>query len=93
MHAWVNELKEIYKILCVQTYTHISSVNKSSLKNIRPSQYYLQLNKVTPLKNNIAQRYRVRINYRRGLQNHNFTNTEQKYMTLLPFERGMFAVS
>jgi len=27
------------------------------------------------------------------LQNHIFTNTEQKYMMLLPFERGMFAVS
>jgi hypothetical protein len=25
--------------------------------------------------------------------NHIFTNTEQKYMMLLPFERGMFAVS
>ena len=37
--------------------------------------------------------YRVRINYRRILQNHIFTNTEQKYMMLLPFERGMFAVS
>jgi hypothetical protein len=38
-------------------------------------------------------KYRVRINYRSILQNHIFTNTEQKYMTLLPFERGMFAVS
>ena len=38
-------------------------------------------------------KYRVRVNYRRILQNHIFTNTEQKYMTLLPFERGMFAVS
>ena len=37
--------------------------------------------------------HRVRINYRRILQNHIFTNTEQKYMMLLPFERGMFAVS
>ena len=37
--------------------------------------------------------YRVRINYRRILQNYIFTNTEQKYMTLLPFERGMFAIS
>ena len=37
--------------------------------------------------------YRVRINYRRILKNHIFTNTEQKYMMLLPFERGMFAVS
>ena len=37
--------------------------------------------------------YRVRINYRRILQNHIFTSTEQKYMMLLPFERGMFAVS
>jgi hypothetical protein len=35
----------------------------------------------------------MRINYRRILQNHIFTNTEQKYMMLLPFERGMFAVS
>jgi len=25
-------------------------------------------------------------------KNHIFTNTEQKYMMLLPFERGMFAV-
>jgi hypothetical protein len=33
------------------------------------------------------------VNYRRILQNHIFTNTEQKYMILLPFERGMFAVS
>ena len=31
-------------------------------------------------------KYRVRINYRRILQNHIFTNTEQKYMMLLPFE-------
>ena len=37
--------------------------------------------------------YRVRIKYRNILQNHIFTNTEQKYMMLLPFERGMFAVS
>jgi len=37
--------------------------------------------------------YRVRINYRRILQTHIFTNTEQKYMMLVPFERGMFAVS
>jgi len=37
--------------------------------------------------------YRVHISYRRILQNHVFTNTEQKYMTLLPFERGTFAVS
>jgi hypothetical protein len=37
--------------------------------------------------------YRVRINYRRILQNHIFTNTEHKYILLLPFERGMFAVS
>ena len=38
------------------------------------------------------QYYRVRTNYR-ILQNLIFTNTEQKYMMLLPFERGMFAVS
>ena len=37
--------------------------------------------------------HRVRINYRRILQNHIFTSTEQKYMMLLPFERGMFAGS
>jgi len=37
--------------------------------------------------------YRVCINYWRILQNHIFTNTEQKYMMSLPFERGMFAVS
>jgi hypothetical protein len=36
--------------------------------------------------------YRVRINYRSILQNHIFTNTEQKYMMLLPSESGMFAV-
>jgi hypothetical protein len=30
----------------------------------------------------------VSINYRRILQNNIFTNTEQKYMMLLPFERG-----
>jgi hypothetical protein len=34
----------------------------------------------------------MRMNYRKILQNHIFTNTEQKYMTLLPFETGMFAV-
>jgi len=27
------------------------------------------------------------------LQNHIFTNTEHEYMMLLPFERGMSAVS
>jgi len=37
--------------------------------------------------------YRLRINYRRILQNHIITNTEQKCVMLLPFERGMFAVS
>ena len=39
--------------------------------------------------------YRVRINYRRifALQNHIFTNTKQIYMMLLPFERGIFAVT
>jgi len=37
--------------------------------------------------------YRMRINYRRILQNHIFTNTEQKYMILLQFEGGMFAFS
>ena len=42
---------------------------------------------------NIYKTYRVRINYRRILQNHIFTNTEQKYMMLLPFEREMSAVS
>jgi hypothetical protein len=40
-----------------------------------------------------ASMYRVSINYRRILQNNIFTSTEQKYMMLLPFERGMFAVS
>jgi hypothetical protein len=34
----------------------------------------------------------VGINYRRIVQNHIFTHTEQKYM-MLPFERGLFAVS
>jgi hypothetical protein len=42
---------------------------------------------------NLGDLYRVRINYWRILQNHIFTNTEQKHMMLLPFERGMFAVS
>jgi hypothetical protein len=37
--------------------------------------------------------YRVHVNYRRILQNHILTNTEQNCMLLLPFERGMFAVS
>jgi hypothetical protein len=37
--------------------------------------------------------YRVRINYRRILQNRIFTNTEQKHMILLPYERGIFTVS
>ena len=37
--------------------------------------------------------YRVRKNYRRILKNHIFTNTEQKYVMLLPSERGMFADS
>jgi hypothetical protein len=37
--------------------------------------------------------YRVIINYWRILQNHIFTNTKQKYMMLLPVERGMIAVS
>jgi len=41
----------------------------------------------------VTTKYKVRINYRRILQNHIFTNTEQKYTMLLPFERGMFAVS
>jgi len=35
----------------------------------------------------------MRTNYRRILQNHIFTNNEQKYTMLLPFETGMFAVS
>jgi hypothetical protein len=33
--------------------------------------------------------YRVRINYRSIFQSHLFTNTEQKYMMLLPLERGI----
>jgi hypothetical protein len=37
--------------------------------------------------------HRVRINYRRILQNHIFTNTEQKYMMLLPYEREIFEAS
>jgi hypothetical protein len=37
--------------------------------------------------------YRVRVKYRSILQNNFFTNTEQKYIMLLPFDRGMFAVS
>jgi hypothetical protein len=35
-------------------------------------------------------KYRVSINYRRILQNNIFTNTEQKYMMLLPFEGGIW---
>jgi len=35
--------------------------------------------------NNKNKIYSVLVNYRRILQNHIFTNTEQKYMTLLPF--------
>jgi hypothetical protein len=38
-------------------------------------------------------KFRLGINYRSILKNHIFTNSEQKYMMLLPFERGMFAVS
>jgi hypothetical protein len=34
----------------------------------------------------------VRINYRRNLQNHIFTNTEQKCKMLLTLERGKFSV-
>jgi hypothetical protein len=37
-------------------------------------------------------KYRVRIHYRSILQNHIFTNIEQKCITLLLFETGMFAV-
>jgi hypothetical protein len=37
--------------------------------------------------------YWMRINYRTNMQNPILTNTEQKYMMLLPFEKGMFAVS
>jgi hypothetical protein len=36
--------------------------------------------------------YRVRINYQNILQNHFFTNTEQKYTMLLQFERRMFSI-
>jgi len=43
--------------------------------------------------NHVSRIYRVRINYRRILQNLIFTNTEQKHMMLLPFDIGMFAVS
>jgi hypothetical protein len=50
--------------------------------------FYLQIFLVK-----ITTMYMVRINYRRILQNHIFTNIEQKYIMLLPFERGMFAVS
>jgi hypothetical protein len=41
----------------------------------------------------ICSKHKVHINYRSIFQNHIFTNTKQKYMMLLPFERGMFAVS
>jgi hypothetical protein len=41
----------------------------------------------------VLQEYRVYINYRSILQNHIFTSTEQKYIMLLQFERGVFAVS
>jgi len=47
----------------------------------------------TSMQDSHTAKYRVRINYRRILQNHILTNSEQKYMMLLPFERGMFAVS
>jgi len=54
--------------------------------------YITILSYVNPLHRG-ADKYRVRINYRMILQNRIFTNTEQKYMMLLPFEKGMFAVS
>jgi hypothetical protein len=41
----------------------------------------------------VKEKYRVSVNYRRILQNNIFTNTEQKYMMLIPFKRGMLAVS
>jgi len=53
-------------------------------------QNVLKLKKIIPGQGLI---YRVCINYRRILQNHIFTTTEQKYVMSLPFERGMFAVS
>jgi hypothetical protein len=50
--------------------------------------------KLSQLSGEVApyESYRVRMNYRTTSQNHIFTNTEQKYMMLLPFEREMFAV-
>jgi hypothetical protein len=54
--------------------------------------YYLAQNTCI-LSSRLSSMYRMRVYYRSILQNHIFTNTEQKYMMLLPFERVMFAVS
>jgi len=55
---------------------------------------YFQLN---ALKTSIGQLLSLNIQgafkLTEDFANHIFTNTEQKYMMLLPFERGMFAVS
>jgi len=69
---------------------HVEKRNKHTKKSCAPSWLYLQDYARMHGQENI--KYRVRINYRRILQNHIFTNTEQKYMKLLPFERGMIAV-
>jgi hypothetical protein len=67
-----------------QTAKHAGGGKKKekTLLSLRPNSFYDIIN---------AQ-YWVRINYRSILQNHIFTNNEQKYITLLPFDRGMFAV-
>jgi hypothetical protein len=72
-------------------------------KKLTVHQYYRFFNLCAAMKSKLQRfnilfkssvKYRVRINYYRSiLQNYIFTNTEQKYMMLLPFERGMFAVS
>jgi hypothetical protein len=49
-------------------------------------------NKLVPVFKKSAL-YKMHINYRKNLQNHIFTNTEQKYMIVLPSERVIFAVS
>ena len=41
----------------------------------------------------ITALYRMRINYGRNLQNHIFTNTEQKYMIILHLHRALNKVT
>ena len=51
-----------------------------------------KFNKAACVNSTVHLVYRVHISYRRILQNHIFTNTEQKCMMLLPFEIEMSAV-